>query len=204
MKPYLIFIATVLVSQSANADCGPPSDNPRKCYDNTNAPLALVYKLFINGIFSGSLEDEEYRIGRHYVEAGLTPNMNSDDVIRYFVPKYLEIEKEVEETQNRMLCLNGKPRYEGDENFTIFNYMDDVTLTIYEKHLFVARSDLSISGLFDLDKALKEYPASFVYMFAGHKEIRDGSIQRIYEQATELCSGPRTHGFNSSRTLNEN
>jgi len=204
MKPLLIFVAIVLVSQSASADCMPPSGNPRKCYDNTNAPLALVYKLFINDIFADSLEDEEYRVGWHYVEAGLTPNMNSDDVVRYFAPKYVEIEKEVEETQNRMLCLDGKPRYEGAENFTIFNYMDDVTLTIYEKHLFVARSDLSISGLFDLDKALKEYPASFVYMFAGHKEIRDGSIQRIYEQATELCSGPRTHGFSSSRTLNEN
>ena len=161
MKPLLMVIAIALVSQSANADCVPPSDNVRKCYDNTNAPLALVYQLFISDIFEDSLEDEGHRIGWHYVEAGLTPQMNSGDVIRYFVPKYVEIEKEVEETENRMLCLDGKPRYEGNENFTIFNDLYDVALTIYEKHLFVARSDLSASGLFDLDKALKEYPGSF-------------------------------------------
>ena len=204
MKPLLLFVATVLISQSASADCQKASENFRKCYDNTNAPLALVYQLFINSLFMDSLENEEYRTGWHYVEAGLTPNMNSDDVVRYFVPKYLEIEKEVEEAQKRMLCLDSKPRYKGAENFMIYNQMDEMRLAIYEKHLLIAISDVSASGLFDLDKALKEYPGSFTSMFVDHKKARDGSIQRIYEHATALCKKPWGHQISSSRSVSEN
>ena len=159
--------------------------------------------MFVRDIFADSLEDEESRIGWHYVEAGLTPNMNSADVVRYFVPKFLEIEKEVEETQTRMLCFDGKPRYDGAENFELFSHMDDVELAIYEKHLIVAKSDLSASGLFDLDKALREYPVSFISIYNDHKAVRHGSIERIYKNAEALCKGPREYGFSSSRSISD-
>ena len=103
MKPLMIFVATVLISQSASADCQTASGDFRKCYDNTNAPLALVYRIFIRGIYADSLQDEEYRSGSYFVEAGLTPNMNSDDVVRYFVSRFLDIEKEVEETKKAVV-----------------------------------------------------------------------------------------------------
>ena len=121
MKPLVIFVATVLISQSASADCQTASGPFRKCYDKTNAPLALVYRIFVRTLFADSLEDEEYRSGSFFVEPGLTPSMNSDDVVRYFVSKFLDIEKEVEETQKRTLCFDGKPRYKGAENFIIFS-----------------------------------------------------------------------------------
>ena len=203
MKPLVILLAALLFSQSANADCQTASGLFRKCYDNKNAPLALVYRFFIRDLFLDSLEDEEYRRGWHYVEAGLTPNMNSDDVVRYFVPKYLEIEKQVEETTKRTLCLDGKPRYKGAENFIIFNQMEEISVNAYEKHLFLARSDLSASGLFDLDKALKEYPGSFSSMFMDHEKAHGGSEKRLYELATVLCEKPWGHNFSSSRTVVE-
>jgi len=203
MKRLVILVTTVLISQSASADCQSASGSFRKCYDNTNAPPALVYKLFLNALFADSLEVEEYRSGWHYVEAGLTPNMNSEDVVRYFVPKYLEIEKEVEETKKRTLCFDEKPRYKGAENFIIFNQMDEIAVNIYEKHLFLARSDLSASGLFDLDKALKEYPPSFTSMFMDHEKAHGGSTQRLYEFATVLCEKPWEYQFSSSRTVGE-
>ena len=129
----LTFIALLLVSPSTNAACSDNSKYSRKCYDHTNAPPAVVYKIFVTGIFFDSLdyledldrlEDEKYHAGRHVVKAGLTPNMRSADVVRYFVSKYLEIEKEVEETKKQMLCLDGKPRYKGAENFVNFNQME--------------------------------------------------------------------------------
>lgn len=204
MKRLLILVATILASHPVRADCSGASGPFRKCFDNSNAPAALVYRLFVRQLFADSLENEEDRIGWHDVEAGLTPNMSSDDVISYFVSKYLEIENEVEEAQKRTLCIDEKPRYNGAENFSIFNQMEEVSLNIYEKHLFFARSDLSASGLFDLDKALDEYPGSFADMFMDHEKATNGSIRRISEAAAALCGKPWGHQFSSSRSLREN
>ncbi len=204
MKPLLIFITALLISQSASAGCPANSEYARKCFDKTNAPPSLVYRIFIRALFADSLELEEHRMGAYFVEAGLKPNMNADDVVRYFVSRFLDIEKEVEETSKRMLCLDGKPRYEGAENFIIFNQLEEVSLNIYEKHLFLATSDLTASGLFDLEKALEEYPGGFMSMFMDHKKAHDGSIQRIYEAATGLCKNPWGHQFSSSRSVSEN
>ena len=197
----MILFATLLASQFASADCQSASGPFRKCYDNSNAPAALVYRILVRQLFADSLEDEEDQMGWHYVEAGLTPNMNSADVIGYFVSRFLEIEREVEEAQKRTLCLEGKPRYTGVENFVIFNQMEEVSLNIYEKHLLLARSDLSASGLFDLDKALKEYPASFTSMFMDHEKAHGGSVQLIVEAAAALCEKPWGHQFSSSRSV---
>ncbi len=123
--------------------------------------------------------------------------MNHADVYSYFIPKFLEIQKEVEEVQNRMLCLDGKPRYDGEENFEIFNAMDDVKLAIYEKHWLVAKSDLSVNGLFDLDKAMRESSGGFTSLWMDHKSSRNGSVKRIYETAEKLCAGPREYNFGS-------
>ena len=90
-----MIIATALVSQAASANCQTATGFIRTCYDNANAPPAVVYKILIDQIYFDSLEDEEYRIGGPLIEAGLTQNMNADDVLRYFVSKYLEIEEQV-------------------------------------------------------------------------------------------------------------
>ena len=208
----LMFIAILLVSQSMGATCPDNSKFGRKCFDNTNAPLALVYRIFVHGIFVDSLDyledldslgDNEYHAGWHFVEAGVTPNMKSADVVRYFVTRFLDMEKEAEELQKRMLCLDGKPRYEGAENFLIFNQLEEASLNVYEKHLLLARSDLQASGLFDLDKALKEYPGSFGSTFMDHEKAHDGSGQRIYEAAVGLCKAPWGHSFSVSESTNE-
>ena len=215
MKLVTIFVGIVFFSHTAVADCQSVSGNCRKCYDNENAPPAVVYQIFIREIFIesldyledlNSLDDEEYHAGKHYVEAGLTPNMSSADVVRYFVPKFLEIEKEAKEAQKRTLCYDKKPRYEGAENFVIFNQLEEVALNVYEEHYHLARSDLQASGLFDLDKALKEYPASFINCFMDHKKAHDGSAKRIkqkYEAAASLCEKPWGYQFSMSVSESE-
>ncbi len=129
--------------------------------------------------------------------------MSSDDVVKYFVSRYLEIEKEAEVAQKRTLCLDEKPRYEGAENFVVFNQLEEVSLNVYQKHLFLARSDLVASGLFDLDKALKEYPGSFTSWFMDHEKALDGSVPRIVEAARMLCANEWGHQFSSSRSSSE-
>ena len=208
----LMFIAILLVSQSTSAACPDNSKYGRKCFNKENAPPALVYRIFVRGIFVDSLDyledldsldDNEYHAGWHFVEAGVTPNMRSADVVRYFVTRFLDMEKEAEELQKRMLCLDGKPRYEGAENFLIFNQLEEASLNVYEKHLLLAQSDLQASGLFDLDKALKEYPGSFSSTFMDHRKAHEGSIKRIYEAAAALCKAPWGHSFGSSVSVNE-
>jgi len=201
VKYLLMFLAIALISESVSANCENVPDNFRKCFDNSNAPPALVYQLFVRNIFVGSLETEEYLIGRDYVEAGLTSKMSSDDVLHYFASRFLDIEKESEEAQKRTLCFEGKPRYKGAENFIVFNQLEEVSVNIYEKYLLIARSDLLASGLFDLDKALEEYPGSFVNMFMDHEKARGGSIQNIFETATSLCANSWGHQFSSSRSV---
>lgn len=210
---FLTLIAVLLASQSMGATCPDNSKFGRKCFDNTNAPLALVYRIFVRQIFSesldyledlNSLDDEEYHAGLHFVEPGLTRNMRSADVVRYFATRFLDMEKEAEELQKRMLCINGKPRYEGAENFLIFNQLEEASLNVYQKHLLLARSDLQASGLFELDKALKEFPGSFGETFMDHEKAHDGSEKRIYEAAVGLCKGPWGHSFSSSESANEN
>ena len=203
MKPLVMLITIVFISQSAIADCQSSSGTFRKCYDNSNAPVALLYKMYVRNIFADSLMDQEHRTGWYYVQDGLTGKMNPVDAYLYFVPKYLEIEKEVEEVQNRMLCLDGKPRYTGAENFQIFNYMDDVQLTIYEKHLFIARSDLSVNGLFDVDKAMTGSSEGFTSMSMDHEAVRNGSIKAIFEHAQKLCAGPRGYNFISQHPVED-
>lgn len=176
-------------------------------YDNTNAPVELVFQLFVGQIFShtldyfgnlDALEDEPHNMGFHYVEAGLTGNMESVDVVRYFAERYLDIEKEVEDLSRKLLCVGNKPRYEGAENFLIFNQLDDVQLHVYERHLFLARADLQASGLFDIDKALREYPGGFSSVSIDHEAARNGSVSRIYEDASRLCEKSWGHSFSVS------
>ena len=57
-----------------------------------------------------------------------------------------------------------------NQNFIILNEFDEMSLAIYEKHRLLAKSDLSASGLFDLDTALDEYPGSFTSMFMDQKK----------------------------------
>ena len=132
------------------------------------------------------------------MEAGLTPNMDADSVLYYFASSYPDIEKEVELAQKRTFCIDGKPRFEGRENSLVFNQLEEISLSIYEKHRLFARSDLMAPGLFDLDKALDEYPGSFGDMFMDHEKASRGSVQRIYEGAERLCSGP--WGLRTSNT----
>ena len=181
----LMFIAILLVSQSTSAACPDNSKYGRKCFNKENAPPALVYRIFVRGIFVDSLDyledldsldDNEYHAGWHFVEAGVTPNMRSADVVRYFVTRFLDMEKEAEELQKRMLCLDGKPRYEGAENFLIFNQLEEASLNVYEKHLLLARSGLQASGLFELDKALKEYSGAFGETFTDHEKAHEGRL----------------------------
>ena len=210
---YLTLFAVLLVSHSMSATCPDNSKFGRKCFDNSNAPPALVFRIFVNQIFSGtldyledldSLDDAEFYVGLHFVKPGLTPDMTSADVVRYFVTRFLDMEKEAEVLQKRMLCLDGKPRYEGAENFLIFNQLEEASLNVYEKHLLLARSDLQASGLFELDKALKEFPGAFGETFMDHEKAHDGSVNAIYEAAVTVCKGPWGHSFSTSGSANEN
>ena len=215
MKLVPMFLCFAFLSHAAVADCRSLSGNCRKCYDNTNAPPGIIYQIFIRDIFIESLDyladldrldNDEYHAGKHSVEAGLTTNMRSADIVRYFIPKFLEIEQESEEAQKRVLCLDGKPRYEGAENFLIFNQLEEVNLNVYDKHYLLARSDLQASGLFDLDKALKEYPSSFTNCFIDHQKAHDGSAKsttRIYDAAARLCDGPWGLQFDTSVSEDE-
>jgi hypothetical protein len=212
MKSVLIIVTLILLSRSAAADCQTVSSDERKCYDNLNAPAAMVYKQLVFIIFVESLNclddldslgDEKYHAGRYFVEAGITPKMSSADVVRYFVERFLVIDKEVHETQRRMLCVDGKPRYKGAENFLIFNQMDEVALNIYEKHYFLTRADLQASGLFDLEEALMEYPASFTEVFLDHEKARNGSIDWIYKDASKICEKPYERRFSTTVSESE-
>lgn len=209
---FLIFMTVFFTAHAMGANCPDDSRNGRKCFDNSNAPTVLVYRLFVQSVFSGSLDyledldgldDAEFYLGMHYVEAGLTPNMTAADVVRYFVTRFLDIEKESENLQKQMLCLNGKPRYEGAENFLIFNQLEEASLNVYEKYLLLARSDLQANGLFDLDKALEEFPGAFGETFMDHEKVHDGSALAIYEAALQLCKDAWGHSFSTSKSENE-
>jgi len=210
---FLTLIAVLLASQSMGATCPDHAKFGRKCFNNANAPTELVFRLFVQSIFADSLhylddlenvDDEEDHAGLHKVKAGLTPEMRSADVAHYFATRYLDIEKEVEELSKKTICIDRKPRYEGAENFVIFNQLEEVSLNIYQKHLLLARSDLQASGLFDLDKALNEYPGQFIASFFDHEKGHDGSEKGIYEVAVDLCKGPWGQSFGSGESLNEN
>lgn len=176
-------------------------------YDNTNAPDELVFALLVNHVFAETLHrsdnldvqnKEPHHAGYHFVEAGLTGKMGSADVVRYFAERYLGIEKEVEDLSKKLLCDGDRPRYDGAENFFVFNQLDDVRLHVYERHLFLARSDLQASGLFDLDKAIREFPGAFSSVAMEHEAARDGSVAAILEHASHLCSEPWRRSFSVS------
>ncbi len=190
MTRLLPILMWTLFSLNAYADCETTSGPIRKCYDNSSALPVVVFRLFVRQIYYDSLESKDDRFGSYFVEAGLTPNMDADSVLYYFASSYPDIEKEVEQAQKRTLCIDGKPRYSGRENFLVFNQLEEISLSIYEKHRLFARSDLMAPGLFDLDRALDEYPGSFADMFMDHDKASRGSVQRIYEVAEQLCSGP--------------
>lgn len=187
-----------------------PEPGIRWRYDDTNAPVELVFELFVRNVFArtldhhGSLDalsDNPDHVVFHYVEAGLTGKMDPVDVVRYFAERYLGIEKEVEALSRQLLCDGSRPRYDGEENFLIFNQFDEVRLHVYERHLFLARAELQASGLFDIDKALREYPGAFSSTSTDHKVARAGSIAKIYEHASLLCEKPWGQSFYSSESL---
>ena len=145
-----------------------------------------------------ALDDEPYHVGYHWVEAGLTGKMRSADVVRYFAERYIDIENEVENLSKKLLCDDNHPRFKGAENFYIFNQLDEVRLHVYERHLFLARADLQASGLFDLDKALREFPGGFTSTSLDHEASRGGSVPKIFEHASRLCERSWGHSFSVS------
>lgn len=212
MLRILFLTLTLVLAQSTIADCPESSKFGRKCFTDKNAPSELVFRIFVRHVFTDSLDylenfddlpEDEFHAGWHFVEAGLTPEMSSADVVRYFAARYLDIEKEVEKVSKQTLCIDSKPRYEGAENFVIFNQLEEVSLNVYEKHLLLARSDLQASGLFDLDEALREFPGQFVDIFMDHEKALGGSAERLYEGAVGLCKSPWGHSFSSSETSSD-
>lgn len=181
-------------------------------YDNTNAPDKLVFKLLVSGIFSATLDIYEnlevldtktYHPSYQYVEAGLTGKMGPGDAVRYFAERYLAIEKEVEDLSKRLLCDGKNPRYTGAENFYVLNQLDDVQLHVYEHHLFLARADLQASGVFDLDKAIREFPGGFSSTSIDHEVARDGSVVKVFEAASKLCEESWGHSFTVSGPITD-
>ncbi len=184
----------------------------RERYDNTNAPDKLLFKMFVRRIFAESVdfletlesaEFERSQAGLKYVEPGLTGKMDAADVVRYFARRFPDIEDDVEEFSKALLCEGTRPRYPGAENFVVFNQLDEVRLNVYERHLLIARAELQAGGLFDLDKALHDFPGSFVSVSVDHEAARDGSVASIYEHATRLCESPWGHQFSSSGPADE-
>ena len=108
--------------------------------------------------------------------------------MRYFVAKYLEIELEAHEAQKQTLCSDGLPLYRGTQNFSLLNQFEDVPLTIYKKHYFLALEDLQTSGLYDLEKVIEDPPMGFTVLFEDHTLEHWGSVDRIYEAAKVLCA----------------
>ncbi len=199
MRPFSGIFAALLLSQSAYANCQSVTGEYRKCFDSDNAPPGLVYRMFVNWVFMDSLdyledlsriESERGHAGWHSVKAGLTPNMSSADIVRYFVPRFLEMAEEAHEAQKRTLCSDGVPRYDGVENLVVLNQLDEVALNVYEKYYLLARSDLQASGLYDLDTALAESSGSFVVTFSDHSLESYGSVDNIYEAAKQWCASP--------------
>ena len=193
---FLLFIATLLVSHCVTADCQLAADHCRKRYTKENAPPEMVYEMFVRAIFVDSLDyledldrldDDDNYAGWYYVKDGLTPEMRWPDVVRYFIAKFLEINMEADELQKQTMCVDGKPRYDGAENYVIFNQLEEVSLNAWQKHLYLARSDLQASGLFDLDKVLKEFKGTFGVKFMDH---RSTDVKQIYELTARLCVKP--------------
>lgn len=181
-------------------------------FDNTNAPDEFVFESLVRHIFGETLEvlddlgldhiddldflDKElHKAGYHYVEHGLTGKMRSADVVRYFAKRYLDIENEFENLFREMLCNGDRPRYGGEENFFIINQFDDVRMHVYERHLFLARADLQASGLFDLEKAIREFPPRITFSSIEYEAYYDGSVPKILAHATQLCSEPWPRTF---------
>ena len=197
MKSLATIVSVLLISQSANADCASSTSNYRMCFDNSNAPPEWVFRQLLSNVFSQSVdfledmsqfEDKPNHLVRNTVKDGVTPNMSSADVVRYFVSKFMEIEEEVHDVQNEMLCADGIPRYRGVENFELFNQLDDILLNVYKKHYYLARADLQVSGLYDLDKVIEEPPMGFTAEFEDHNLELWKSVDRIYEAAKIQCA----------------
>jgi len=197
MRILATIISMLLISQSAAADCGSPTNDYRMCFDNSNAPPEWVFRILLRSVFSQSegfledmsqIDDGPRHVGWNIVKDGLTPNMSSADVVRYFVSKFLEIEQEVHDVQNEMLCTDGIPRYRGAANFDLFNQLDDILLNVYKKHYYLARADLQVSGLYELDKVVEEPPMGFTALFEDHNLKRWKSEDRIYEAAKIQCA----------------
>lgn len=196
MRKVATIVSLVLVSLSANADCESSADEYRMCFDNNNAPPEWVFRMLLSSVFRQSADflgdlsqiDGPRHAGWHTVKDGVTPKMSSADAVRYFVAKFVEIEEEVHDVQNEMLCTDGVPRYRGAENFELFNQLDDILLNVYKKHYYLVRADLQVSGLYNFDRVIEDPPIGFTAMFENHSLALWKSEDRIYEAAEAQCA----------------
>lgn len=177
MRRIAAFLALTLLPQLASANCQSVSGDFRKCFDSTNSTPDIVFRHLAHRVFVASvdyledlsqIDDEPDHAGWNAVKSGLTPQMSSPDVVRYFAQKYIEMIGEVDDAQKQNLCANGVPRYKGAENAVIWNQLDEIGQNVFQKHFLLARSDLQASGLYDLDKALSEFSGTFTMIYMDH------------------------------------
>lgn len=199
MRVLAAILTGLFLPQLVSANCETLSSSARKCFDNTNAPPEIVFQMLASSVFNSSVDyledlsqigEEPGHAGWHLVKEGLTSRMSSADVVRYLVRKQIEMIDEVHEVQQRALCANGVPRYEGAENAIIWNQLDEIGQNVFQKHYYLARSDLQASGLYDLDKVLSDYPGGFTMTYMDHSLDRWGSVDRLNEAAKMFCSSP--------------
>lgn len=180
--------STPMLDQSADPQV-------RRQFDNCNAPDPVLFRLFVKGLFSDSLEVANYRMGWRYIQPGATPDTNYELVASYFISKYLEIEKEIHETKTKMMCQNGTPRYSDSTLFSVFDAFDDLNDGIYAKHLALAKIDFADDDTFDLEAALQGYPGSFSVTVVA----TSGAIDQVYAAAQRFCTEPFKRTFRSTR-----
>lgn len=83
---------------------------------------------------------------------------NVDELFDYFMRLRAQIESEISDANQRMLCPNDRRRPVGAEIFAVLDAFDDVNNAIYDKYLAIAKAEVAAYAVFDIDTALDNYP----------------------------------------------
>lgn len=163
----------------------------RMQYDELNAPDSILFQMFVAALFRDNVDQGQHGMGKAYIRPGANSATDYYQVTLYFASKYLEIEHEVHDTQIDMLCQDGKPRYSDSTLFEVMDRFDDIAIETYAKHLEVTKVDFAEDDKFDLDAALRGFPAAFSITVVA----TSGSLQDVKGFAARTCSEPFKRSF---------
>lgn len=163
----------------------------RKEFTNENAPPEIHFKIFLSN-FRADVDTDNpklYALFRMRILQSMgIHEKDLDLVVSYFEALNKQIDSEIEESHQRIICPTHTPRAQGAELYPIFNELDEIRQAVHAKYLAIAAAEMSQKGYDHFREMLKKQGGGFTVIYSEHRTAWSSDPSRITLRAESICN----------------